>query len=79
MFEPFPTPMAIAVYFTMWWIVLFAVLPFGVKSQDESGQVVKGTEPGAPVVTGLAWKAAWTTLISAALFIGLIACLRIWP
>ena len=79
MSEPFPTPMAIAIYFTMWWIVLFAVLPFGVKSQDESGQVVKGTDPGAPVATGLAKKAAWTTLISAALFIALVAYLRAWP
>ena len=56
MFEPFPTAMGIAVYFTMWWIVLFAVLPFGVKSQAESGDVVKGSEPGAPVATPLAWR-----------------------
>ena len=79
MFEPFPTPMGLAIYFTTWWIVLFAVLPFGVKSQDETGEIVKGSEPGAPVVHGLAWKALWTTLISAALFAGLIAWLRAYP
>lgn len=76
MFDPLPTPMAIAVYFTMWWIVLFAVLPFGVRSQDESGPVIKGTDPGAPVITGLAWKAAATTMISAALFMTLIWYMR---
>ena len=76
MFEPLATPMAIAIYFTTWWIVLFAVLPFGVKSQAESGEVVKGTDPGAPVLTGFAWKAGVTTLISAGLFAGLIFYLR---
>ena len=45
----------------------------------EVARGVPGTEPGAPVATGLAWKAAWTTLISAALFICLIAYLRTWP
>ena len=28
-------PMGIATFFTMWWIVLFAILPFGVRSQHE--------------------------------------------
>ena len=79
MFEPLTTAMAIAVYFTTWWIVLFAVLPFGVKSQAESGEVVKGTDPGAPVLTGFAWKAMVTTLVSALLFAGLIFWLRTFP
>ena len=38
-----------ALYFILWWVVLFAVLPFGVRSQDESGEVEAGTDPGAPV------------------------------
>ncbi|MTI45979.1 putative secreted protein [Roseibium hamelinense] len=39
----------IAVYFMIWWIVLFAVLPFGFKrSQVEAGEVLPGSEPGAP-------------------------------
>ena len=76
MFEPLPTPMAFAVYFTIWWITLFAVLPFGVRSQDEAGDVTKGTEPGAPVATGMWWKAAVTTVLSAGLFAGLLWYLR---
>ena len=40
---------AIAIYFIIWWVVLFAVLPWGVRSQQESGDVVSGTDPGAPV------------------------------
>ena len=73
---PLPVPMAIAVYFTTWWIVLFAVLPFGVRSQHESGEVTEGTDPGAPVAPRLKIKALWTTGISLALYVGMIAFLR---
>lgn len=38
----------LAIYFVIWWIGLFAVLPWGVRSQHEEGEVVKGTDPGAP-------------------------------
>ena len=40
----------IAIYFIIWWVVLFAVLPWGVHSQQESGEVAPGTDPGAPAV-----------------------------
>jgi predicted secreted protein len=40
--------MAVAVYIFIWWIVLFAVLPFGVHTQDEAGSVVPGTPGSAP-------------------------------
>ena len=69
---PVPIPMAVAIYFVMWWIVLFAVLPFGVRSQDEGGVVVPGTDSGAPVAPLILRKAVWTTGISAVLFIGLM-------
>lgn len=58
----------LAVYFVIWWTVLFAVLPFGVHSQAESGTIEKGTDPGAPVLPGLAKKAAATTIIAAIVF-----------
>ena len=69
---PVPTPMALAIFFTMWWTVLFAVLPFGIRSQDEAGEVVQGSERGAPAAPGLLAKALWTTVISAVLFAGLM-------
>ena len=37
-----------AIYFIIWWIVLFAVLPFGVRTQAEDGSVVPGTPESAP-------------------------------
>ena len=58
----------IAIYFIVWWVVIFAVLPFGVRSQAEAGEVTEGTEPGAPVLPGLLRKAAITSVIAAIVF-----------
>lgn len=53
-----------AIYFTVWWTVLFAVLPFGVRRDDNPAT---GHEPGAPVKAQILRKFMWTTLISALL------------
>ena len=58
----------LAIFFTMWWIVLFTVLPFGVRSQHEEESYQQGTDPGAPVAPRMWWKALWTTLITCVLF-----------
>ncbi|KAB0269591.1 DUF1467 family protein [Microvirga brassicacearum] len=54
-----------ALYFIIWWTLLFAILPFGVRSQAEAGEVTRGTEPGAPAAPALREKALWTTLVAA--------------
>ena len=59
---------AFAIYFVLWWIVLFLALPFGVRSQHEDGDSVAGTDPGAPVVARMGRKLIWTTVISAVIF-----------
>jgi predicted secreted protein len=61
-------PTAIAIYFIIWWVVLFAVLPFGVHSQHESGSVERGTDPGAPTIPRLRSKLIWTTIVAAVVF-----------
>ena len=66
---PIPIPMAIAIYFTTWWVVLFAVLPWGVRSQQEAREVVPGSDPGAPTIPRLLLKAVWTTAIAAVVFV----------
>jgi predicted secreted protein len=63
-----PVTTAIAIFFLIWWVVLFAVLPWGVHSQQEGGEIVPGTDPGAPVVPRLLRKLAWTTGVSAVIF-----------
>jgi predicted secreted protein len=57
-----------AIYFVMWWIVLFLTLPFGVRSQHEDGESAAGTDPGAPVLPQMARKLIWTTVLSAVIF-----------
>ncbi len=67
---PFPLPLALAIYVTIWWIVLFAVLPLGVRSAEEAGEErPEGTDPGAPVAPQLGKKAAITTVIAAIIFV----------
>jgi predicted secreted protein len=63
---------AIAIYFLVWWIVLFAVLPWGVRNQEESGDIVPGTDPGAPAVHTVWKKLLWTTIIASIVF-GILA------
>ena len=74
---PLPTPLAFAIYITIWFTVLFAILPIGVRSQQEDGVVVPGTEPGAPVAPRLVMKAIVTTVISA-LLLGLLLAYMRW-
>jgi predicted secreted protein len=58
-----------AIYFIIWWVVLFAVLPFGVRSHAEAGtEVEPGNDPGAPVLPALGLKLIWTTVVASALF-----------
>lgn len=59
---------ALAIYFVLWWVVLFAVLPFGVRSQMENGEEIAGTDPGAPSAARMGRKLLWTTVISAVIF-----------
>jgi predicted secreted protein len=44
----------LALYFIIWWLTLFVVLPFGVRSQREAGETVIGSDPGAPAKVRLA-------------------------
>jgi predicted secreted protein len=59
---------ALAIYFILWWIVLFAVLPWGVRSQADAGEVVPGSDPGAPAIAAIGAKLIGTTVASAVIF-----------
>jgi len=68
---------AIAIYFLIWWIVLFAVLPWGVRAQGDEG--VPGTDPGAPTVPRLMAKLIWTTVTSAVIWgVSALAYVKGW-
>ncbi len=74
---PIPTALAFAVFLTIWFTVLFAVLPIGVRSQGEVGEVVHGTDPGAPSSPRLLFKAVLTTIVSIVVFVVLVMVLRV--
>ena len=59
---------AFAIYFVLWWVMLFVTLPFGVRSQHEDGVGAAGTDPGAPILAGMRQKLLWTTLLSGVIF-----------
>ncbi|MGY2047074.1 DUF1467 family protein [Methylobacterium sp. JK268] len=63
---------ALALYFVVWWTLLFAVLPFRAKD-DGSIPYVPGQDPGAPPLPQMRRKALWTTLISDVVFLAAVA------
>ena len=61
-----------AIFFVIWWLCLFVVLPFGVRTQAEHEDgIVLGTPASAPARPMLVRKALATTVI-AAIVTGLI-------
>ena len=60
-----PLLSAFAVYFIVWWTVLFIVLPIGLRTQAEEGEVALGTVASAPSRFRGGRIVLWTTLISA--------------
>ena len=61
----------IAVYFIVWWTVLFAVLPWGVRTQEEEGNVTLGTTASAPARPMLIKKAVATSIVAAIVVFGI--------
>ncbi|MBI3515238.1 MAG: DUF1467 family protein [Proteobacteria bacterium] len=56
----------VVLYAILWCIVLFAVLPWGIRPADPSDL---GYAAGAPANPQLRKKLVWTTLITAALWL----------
>ena len=68
---------SVAVYLTIWWTALFAILPLGVTSHAEAGiDKGDGGDPGAPVNPNLKRKFITTTWVSAILFAMLWLAIR---
>ena len=61
---------ALAAFFLIWWVTLFAVLPWGVRSQHEGGEMAPGTDPGAPTSFRLGQKLLWTTAVAVVIYAG---------
>lgn len=58
-------PTLIAIYFTLWWTVLFAVLPFFTRRPEQVGEMVEvGHDRGAPAAPRI-WRIVIATTIAA--------------
>ena len=59
---------AAAIFFIIWWLVLFAALPFSLKTQDDDGETVLGTVSSAPRGPHMLRAVIRTTIVSLLIF-----------
>jgi predicted secreted protein len=59
-----------ALFFVTWWLVLFAVLPFSLRTQDEDKDVTLGTVPSAPRGPHML-RAAFRTTVATLVLLGI--------
>lgn len=59
-----------AIYFVVWWVTLFAVLPIGVTTDEVREPSVSGTQGSAPDAPRMGFKVLLTSVI-AAVIVGL--------
>jgi|TARA_B110001452_G_scaffold228098_1_gene203322 predicted secreted protein len=61
---------SVIVYVMIWWIVFFAILPVGIKSNKEVFRdSIEGFDPGAPKNPKIGKKFFITTIITSILFL----------
>lgn len=59
----------LAIYGMIWFVSLFMILPFGVKTQDEQGEVEPGSPGSAPHQASILKKMGYTTVLATILFL----------
>lgn len=70
----------LAIFGIIWWVVLFAVLPFGVRTHEEAGEAgVPGAAESAPVRPQLLRKIAITTGVAVAVWLVVFVLLEFRP
>ncbi len=60
----------IAIYGIVWFLTLFMVLPFGVRTQSEAGAIEPGSSESAPDQPALGKRLLITTILALVLFAG---------
>jgi predicted secreted protein len=55
---------AIVLFAVIWFMVLFVVLPLRLKTQGDVGEIVPGTQAGAPANLDMRRKLRLTTLVA---------------
>jgi predicted secreted protein len=67
-----------AIFFIIWWLVLFAALPFGLRTQDDDNDVTLGTTSSAPRGPHMVRALLATTIISALIFVALYVAVAVY-
>ena len=68
---------AIVLFAVIWFLTLLVLLPVGIRTQEEAGDVTPGTPSSAPVDPMIGRKLLWATGITLALWLPLCA-LILW-
>lgn len=68
---------AAAVFFILWWTVLFVTLPFSLRTQDDDNDVTLGTVSSAPRGPHMLRAFVRTTLVSVVIFAALFYVTRV--
>ena len=73
---PIGNVLASAIFYIVWFVSLFVVLPIGIRTQSDAGEYIKGTSAGAPINAKAGRIAALTTIIASVAFTVLLLALR---
>jgi len=65
-----------AVFFVLWWLVLFATLPFSLRTQEEHEDVTLGTVASAPQGPHMLRAFLRTTVVTVVIFAALYVVTR---
>lgn len=68
---------ALVLFWMIWFLALLCIIPIGLKTQGEAGEVVDGTPSSAPVNPMIWKKAVWTTVATFAVWLPVCAFI-IW-
>lgn len=59
---------SLAVFFIVWWMMIFITLPFRMRSQMDEGEVVQGSDAAAPANPQMLKRMLWNTVLSLVVF-----------
>ncbi|MEM9709367.1 MAG: DUF1467 family protein [Pseudomonadota bacterium] len=65
----------IVLFAVIWFLVLFVILPLRLETQGDRGEIVPGTQAGAPANLDMWKKARVTTYVAAAIWVVVAAVL----
>nr|WP_319249746.1 DUF1467 family protein [uncultured Celeribacter sp.] len=64
---------ALVLYAVTWFMTMFVALPIGLRTQGDDGEIVRGTQAGAPNNYNPKRKALWVTLVATVIWAVLMA------